>query len=101
MLTVIAKIRARRGCEDEVKSELLGLVTPTRAEEGCLNYDLHISQADPAVFVFYENWTSRDALQKHAESTHMQAWKKKQPDLLAHGVEINLYDMLTDAPWLG
>lgn len=100
MVTVIAKIRARPGREDEVRQELLKLVEPTRAEDGCLNYDLHVSDSDPCVFVFYENWTSREALDRHAKSPHLKAWGDKQPDMLAHGVEVNLYEMLTEAPWL-
>ena len=38
-------------------------MAPTRAEAGCINYDFHIDAADPCVFVFYENWTDRAALE--------------------------------------
>lgn len=100
MLTVIAKVRAKPEHRAEVERELRALIGPTRAEPGCLNYDLHASQQDPNVFLFYENWTDRAALNAHAASPHMNAWREKQPGLLAHGVEINLYDMLTPAPWL-
>lgn len=100
MLTVIAKIRARRGCEGAVEAELRALVEPTRREAGCLNYDLHVSDTEKGVFLFYENWTSREALDAHARSPHMNAWRAKQPDLLAHAVELGLYEMLTEAPWL-
>ena len=100
MLTVVAKVRAKPGREDEVLRELQILVEETRKEVGCLNYDLHRSQTEPAVFMFYENWTDRAALDAHAASPHMKAWGTKQPDMLAHGVEIGLYDMISDAPWL-
>lgn len=100
MLTVVAKVRAKPGREEEVLSELNKLVTETRSEPGCLNYDLHRSQTEPAVFMFYENWTDRDALDAHAASPHMKAWGAKQPDMLAHGVEVNLFDMVSEAPWL-
>lgn len=100
MLTVIAKIRALPRHRAEVERELLKLVEPTRAEHGCINYDLHVSQHEPDVFVFYENWTDRAALDAHANSPHMNAWKARQRGLLAHAVEINLYEMITNAPWL-
>ena len=100
MLTVIAKVRAKPGCESEVEAELRKLVEATRKEDGCLNYDLHRSQTEPAVFMFYENWTNRAALDAHAASPHMKAWGAKQPSLLAHGVEISLYEMISEAPWL-
>jgi quinol monooxygenase YgiN len=100
MLTVIARMRAKPGCEARVEAELLKLVAPTRAEEGCINYDLHKSQIEPAVFMFYENWTSRELLDRHLASPHLQAWGKLQPEMLVHGVEVTMYDMITDAPWL-
>lgn len=100
MLTVIARMRAKPGYEAQVEAELLKLVEPTRIEPGCLNYDLHRSQIEPAVFMFYENWTSREALDKHAASAHLKAWGKKQAEMLVHGVEITMYDMITHAPWL-
>ena len=45
-LTVVAKIKAKPGCEAEVHRELLQLISPTLAESGCLNYDLHRSIED-------------------------------------------------------
>ena len=62
-LTVIAHIRAKAGQESRVRQILQGLLSPTRAEVGCINYDLHRSQGDPAVFVFYENWESEGHLE--------------------------------------
>lgn len=100
MLTVVAKVRAKAGYEEAVLAELTALIAPTRTEEGCINYDLHRSQAEPAVFLFYENWTSREALDKHAKSSHLQAWGKKQSEMLVHGVEVTLFDMVSKAPWI-
>lgn len=100
MLTVIAKVRAKPEARAEVERELRALVEPTRAERGCINYDLHVSQQDPNVFLFYENWEDRAALDAHAASPHMNAWREKQPGLLAHGVEISLYEMLSEATWI-
>ncbi|MCC6465942.1 MAG: antibiotic biosynthesis monooxygenase [Planctomycetes bacterium] len=100
MLTVIAKVRAKPGKEQVVEAELRALVAPTRRETGCLNYDLHVSQTEKGVFLFYENWTSREALDAHARSPHMNAWRVRQPELLAHAVELGLFEMLTEAPWL-
>ncbi|MCA8945121.1 MAG: antibiotic biosynthesis monooxygenase [Planctomycetes bacterium] len=100
MLTVVAKVRAKPGYEEAVLAELTALVEPTRKEEGCINYDLHRMQAEPAVFLFYENWTSREALDKHAKSPHLQAWGAKQSEMLVHGVEVNLFDMVSVAPWI-
>lgn len=76
-LTIIAHIHAHTDQTDFVKTELLKIVAPTLAEEGCLNYDLHQDNEDPAHFFFYENWASRDLWQKHMESDHLAAFKEK------------------------
>jgi quinol monooxygenase YgiN len=71
LLTVVAEMYAKPGKEEELKQELLKLVEPTRKEEGCVQYDLHVANDDPRRFVFYENWTSRAALDKHLASPHL------------------------------
>lgn len=72
-VTVIARIVALPGRESLIRAALLKLIEPTRAEAGCVNYDLHVTLDDPAVFYFHENWTSADALDAHLASDHLQA----------------------------
>jgi hypothetical protein len=42
---------------------LRALVEPTRAEEGCGQYDLHQDLANPLTFYMIERWSSDEALQ--------------------------------------
>ena len=81
-LTIIARFRAKAGQESRLRQELQRLLAPTRAEAGCINYDLHQSQSDPALFVFYENWASQAALDAHSQTPHLQALLKLVPDLV-------------------
>ncbi len=80
-LTVIAKLKARSGHEEQLYEELRNLVEPTRAEEGCMNYDLHRSVEEPGTFMFYENWESRPLWEQHMESLHIQEFSGKQDEL--------------------
>jgi quinol monooxygenase YgiN len=91
LLTVVAEITARTGKEDELKRLLLGLVEPTRKEDGCVQYDLHQSTDTPARFVFYENWTSRDALDKHLQSPHVTTCLAAVAEVLAEAPRILTY----------
>ena len=93
-LTVVAQVRAKPGKEDETRRVLLALVAPTRAEAGCINYDLHQSHDDAALFLFYENWESKSHLDAHARSAHIQAFRARVGDLLAEPVEIRLFTMV-------
>ena len=71
-LTIVANITAKVGKIDLVKAELEKLVEVTRAEKGCLQYDLHQDNENPAHFMFYENWKSRDLWQTHMSAQHLQ-----------------------------
>lgn len=71
-LTIVANITARSDKIDLVRAELEKLVPITRSEKGCLQYDLHQDNEDPAHFMFYENWESRDLWQTHMNAQHLQ-----------------------------
>lgn len=75
-LTIVANIIAEPDKIDLVKAELQKLVPITRAEQGCLQYDLHQDNDNPAHFLFYENWTSRDLWQTHMNAPHLQAYSE-------------------------
>ncbi len=70
-LTIVANILAKEEKRDLVKSELLKLIDITRAEEGCINYDLHQDNENPNLFMFYENWENRELWQAHMGKQHL------------------------------
>ena len=72
LVVVVATITAKPGKEQEVKDLLSSIIEPTRAEDGCVVYTLHQGTEDPATFVFYENWTSAEALGTHLASPMLQ-----------------------------
>ena len=94
-VTVVARFRSRPGAEEKLKAELLSLVAPSRADRGCINYDLHQSPDDPALFMFHEDWTSREALDAHLATPHLDAFDERTKDLLAEPVEITFWEMIS------
>ena len=66
----IAHFKAKPGHEDDVHRILDAMVAPTRAEPGCVNYDLHRLIDDPSRFVLYEGWHSKEALDEHMTLPH-------------------------------
>lgn len=75
-LTIVARILAKTESRELVKSELLKLIETTRAEEGCINYDLHQDNENPNLFLFFENWTNRDLWQTHMGNAHLAEYVK-------------------------
>lgn len=69
-------IEAVKGRENELAAILTGLVEPTRAEPGCLGYELNASQETPGTFLFYEKFAGESALEEHVNSKHFQSFLK-------------------------
>jgi quinol monooxygenase YgiN len=88
LLTVIVHMRAKPGREQELRDELTALVEPTSQEEGFVNYDLHVSLEDPAVFFLYENWESGEALDAHFQTPHLQRFVGLTDELLDGGLHL-------------
>ncbi len=64
-LTIVADITANPGKEAQLRDALRGLIAPSLAERGCLQYDLHEDNGRPGHFLFYETWESRALWQDH------------------------------------
>jgi quinol monooxygenase YgiN len=94
IVTVIATFEARPGKEAELKKVLLGLLAPTRREEGCLNYDLHVSRDNPAKLMFHENWRNRELLDVHAKSAHLAALHGRVDELCAAPPQVTLWEKI-------
>jgi quinol monooxygenase YgiN len=67
-LDVVAVIAAKPGSESVVAQALQSLVGPSRADSGCISYDLFASESVPGVFVTVEKWESQEALDAHLAS---------------------------------
>ena len=93
-ITVVATFQARPGKETELKKALISLVTPTRKEAGCINYDLHVSSEDPVKFLFHENWTSKTHLDAHLKNTHIQVLLPRLDDLCVGMPEIKIWEKI-------
>lgn len=96
LCTLIGTVVAKDETREELRGILAAQVTPTRAEAGCVNYDFHVDVEDPNVFVFYENWRSRDDLDVHLKAPHLQPLFGRLHQLLARPVEMRFLEMISD-----
>jgi quinol monooxygenase YgiN len=94
LLTVIARVRAKTGKEARLRQELRGLVTPTRAEAGCVSYDLHESKNEPGQFIFYETWKTDADVDAHFQTPHMLAILKLVPELVDGPIDLTKWAKL-------
>ncbi len=93
-VTVVARLISRVGLEDRARSELLKMVEETRKEPGCINYDLHRGLEDSKEFVFYENWESKEALDRHMQTPHFLRLSDLCDELFSEEPVIELFEMI-------
>jgi len=72
-LNVVAIAETSADRAEELKSVCLGLIEPTRKEEGCISYDLYQDTTNPGRFTFIENWKSKEHLDVHLKTPHLVA----------------------------
>lgn len=89
-LTIVATFEANPGREEELAGALQELVAPTRAESGCINYDLHRDLDVPGRFLFYENWQTQPHWEAHMASAHLRRHKETSGPLIA---KVEIYRM--------
>jgi quinol monooxygenase YgiN len=71
-LIVVATITAKDGNEVLVREALEKIVPLSRAEAGCLRYDLHVDLGNHASFIMLEAWRDQAALSEHEAAPHFQ-----------------------------
>lgn len=70
---IVADVSAKPGKEDALRQALIGMLAPSRAEPGCLLYELHEDIAQPGHFIFFERWASLEAIELHTKMPHYVA----------------------------
>ena len=70
-------------------------VEPSRQEPGCVEYHMLRDQQDPSLFVFFEVWANKAALDVHSALPHMAAFFDRRMDYLERDFEVQRVDMLS------
>jgi len=85
---VTARVLAKPEFIDEVEAACRALVALSRAEAGCISYNLFRSTDTPTVFIFFEEWETRRALDNHLETPHAARFDEMTDGLLVEDEEI-------------
>lgn len=88
---VVARMIGRPEKLTALSSVLLGLLGPTRQENGCVSYQLLRNDANACEFVFVEEWENDAALNAHLQTPHLQDALTKAKPLLAKLVDARRY----------
>jgi quinol monooxygenase YgiN len=88
---VVAHFVAKSDSVEDVKRYLSAMVDPTRAEVGCVTYELLHNADDPTDFTFVEEWSSKTDLDRHAQSEHIRINRELVKDHLAQASDVRVY----------
>lgn len=80
-LTIVAIFQARPGQDTALGDALVAMLEPTRAEAGCVRYDLHRSRVTEGQWFFDEIWSSAAHHAAHVARPHVQAVLARAGDL--------------------
>ncbi len=87
-VVLVVGFAARDDSVDELRERLLAIVGRTRAEEGCLRYELHDHPDDPLRLTFVEEWATPDAHAAHDLTPWVLDLREHLPGLLADPVQV-------------
>jgi quinol monooxygenase YgiN len=89
-LVVIINTQPGRGSDQ--LAAFAKLAPLVRAEQGCIQYDLHPVTGDSDRFVLIETWASKAALEAHHLTDHMVAASQHNPTFRAGPSTVLLLD---------
>ncbi len=78
---IVAILTAKAGQAEALKVLLDGMTGPSRAEAGCLRYDMWRGKANAGRFVLDELYVDDAAIAAHRETAHFKDYLAKIGDL--------------------
>lgn len=94
-LYLTAIVKSKEGTSDAMKTVLQQLVVESRKEAACLQYDLHQDQENKNVFIFQENWESREGWNLHNSQPHIARFIADSADFIDGTVQIYQTDKIS------
>ncbi len=95
MITIVAKLKAIEGKQDELKKSLTTMIAAVKANEpGVPVYSLHTANDDPTLFMFYEQYVDADAQKAHGTTDHMKAFGASLRGVLDGRPQIEAYTQI-------
>lgn len=86
-VTVLWDARAKAGREAQLRAFITAAVTPSRHDDGNIDYEAHEVEGQPGAFVIYERWESRAHLDAHLGAPRMSELVPRMLELIDGSVE--------------
>ncbi|PSL17825.1 putative quinol monooxygenase [Shimia abyssi] len=74
-ITVLARIMAREKEAEIVSEAIERLAAATRSENGCLAYEIFVSETQFGLTLIHEIWADQESLLAHGSTDHIARFK--------------------------
>ncbi len=92
MILIVGTVRLPPDGLAAARPAMERMITASRAEPGCLSYAYAQDVLDPGLIHVSEAWESRAALDAHAASDHIRAWRETWASLGIHDRRLALHE---------
>lgn len=93
MILVIGTIRLPADRVEEARPVMARLIAATRDEPGCHQYAFAEDVLDRGLIHISELWSSPEALEKHAHSSHIAEWRGEAQRLGITDRDLGTYEV--------
>ncbi len=97
MIVVVGRVQTDADKREELVRIGHAIARASRAETGCISYRLYEDTEVENEFVFLEEWSGHEALQRHFATSHVQAFMRAipgnivaPPDVSFHTIESSM-----------
>jgi quinol monooxygenase YgiN len=87
-LFIFVRFHAVEGREDEVATAIRDVITPSRAEPGCVAIEAFRATRDSKLFYIHSRWIDEAAFEIHAGFPHTVQFIQRVQLLVDHPVEV-------------
>ena len=79
-----------------LKPHQLAMLAASRAEDGCVTYSYGVDVAEPGLIRVFEIWRDQTALDAHARTAHMAAWRAVWPQFQVSDRRLFAYEIASE-----
>lgn len=94
MIKVTARCKVKEDGIETFKAITSKLIDETRKEEGCIRYELFQDLKNENMFMFVEDWKSRESHIAHDETKHIKELVPEMNKVLAEPLEVLIMDLV-------
>jgi quinol monooxygenase YgiN len=91
MIVVVGRVRADPAKRAELIDLGQSLAQASRKEAGCVSYRLYEDTEVANDFVFVEEWSDEEALQRHFATPHIAEFMRSVPDTLVAALDVRFH----------